>query len=137
MSRPGKTAPITDLPGGQRTPSGVLGRPATEATAQPAAGIRQVNGIIGGTSPAGHPNPAGHQDPPADQRTPRVNPVGGVIGRPPAPPRHDDHPHPRRPAHDDPWETGTGVNPVLSPPPETPVDPGPALGHPRNPGQNG
>ncbi|BAL92670.1 hypothetical protein AMIS_74500 [Actinoplanes missouriensis 431] len=149
-ARTGKTAPATarnpasNLPGSPATPSaeraqGVIGRPGPEATAsrttparqshpiEPATGIRPVNGIIGATAATGHP----------DQRTPRVNPIGGVIGRQPAAPRHDDHPRPRRPAHDDPWETDTGVNPVLSPPPETPIDPGPALGSPRNDRQNG
>ncbi|MEU8236970.1 hypothetical protein AB0C07_01850 [Actinoplanes missouriensis] len=158
-ARTGKAAPATagnphtDLPGKRGTPSaqrapGLIGKarpgPATTSAPQshpiePATGIRPVNGIIGATSPAAH------HDASADQRTPRVNPVGGVIGRQPAPPRHDGHPRPRRPTHDDPWETGTGVNPVLSPPPETPpetppktpIDPGPALGSPRNDCQNG
>ncbi|MEV6345780.1 hypothetical protein [Actinoplanes sp. NPDC051851] len=59
----------------------------------------------------------------------RINPVGGVIGQPATgrPRRDGDHPR-RRP--DDPWATGTGIDPVLRPPDETPLAPGPAIGLP-------
>ncbi|MEU4562101.1 hypothetical protein AB0F72_27265 [Actinoplanes sp. NPDC023936] len=131
-----KPEPLTgrqgDDPGRSRTPSarrhpGVIGSPGPGAAASPAAPVRRVlpvNGIIGAPSPDGPPGPA------PEQRMPRVNPVGGVIGRLPAPARRDDQPAARRTTHQDPWETNSGVNPVITPPPETPIDPGPALGRP-------
>lgn len=85
--------------------------------------------------------------PPAPTRGPssRVNPVGGVIGAPNQlaqgrigtnvpglvggqPQMGDASPESKRWDPDNPWQTVSGVPPVLLPTPERPIDPGPAIG---------
>ncbi|RAK32731.1 hypothetical protein B0I29_11326 [Actinoplanes lutulentus] len=96
---------------------------AAGKTPRPSEDLRQprpVGGVIGGSAATGQ-----H----ADQRPlTRVNPVGGLIGQPQARPPQQARPTRRKPT-EEPWETKQGVDPVISPAPEQPIDPGPAIGH--------
>ncbi|TWG25796.1 hypothetical protein FHX34_101768 [Actinoplanes teichomyceticus] len=72
-------------------------------------------------------------------RTQRVNPSGGIIGQPVVtggspirgtsrsgdPEARDNHWDP-----DNPWATGHGISPIITPPEKQKVDPGPAIGLP-------
>jgi hypothetical protein len=54
-----------------------------------------------------------------------AHPMGTLGGRPGG---VDDRENGNRWDPDNPWETAKGVEPVLQPPPEQRVDPGPAIG---------
>jgi len=117
-------------------PSSRLPETGTRATTPGVVG--GMPGYGGGRQGAGRP------------RTRRINPIGGVIGNGDRPQRSRpgaggvslagtygqapaDRHHVRREANqhwdpDNPWETEVGVDPVVLPPREQPIDPGPAIG---------
>ncbi|MEU8655790.1 hypothetical protein [Actinoplanes philippinensis] len=124
----------TNLPPRTSTPTG---------TFPPAIGSRgstiPSNGIIGG-SPSGMigGSPSGRIGQ-ADRTTrgaaaQRINPVGGLIGQDSGTqsgkrshPRREDGADPRWDP-DNPWETAEGMEPVLLPPQEQRINPGPTIG---------
>jgi hypothetical protein len=144
ITSPGGTDPFGRSSPPGRTVSG--GKPMAGG---PLGSFQPTTGIIGGSGPvAGQPMGA---RPGSSRGTQRVNPVGGILGQTPAPSRsaagaagqvlpgtangrarrsgeQGDERDERRWDPDNPWETDTGVVPVLDSPPETPISPGPAIG---------
>jgi hypothetical protein len=124
----------------------VIGQPV--AGTGPSQRALPPGGIIGATPTSGLGQPT------AGTRAPTtVNPVGGVLGQNAQPTgrasgarpaltqsqplsvagqrNSNDHADPERNTRWDPnnpWQTATGVDPVVSPPPVQRVDPGPAIG---------
>ncbi|GGN55934.1 hypothetical protein GCM10010112_07260 [Actinoplanes lobatus] len=122
-----------------RTP--VMNNPSV-GTFPPAAGGRGTSvphgGVIGGspTGMLGGPPPGrGGQPGMSTRGTQRVNPIGGLIGqdggtrasrRPSS--RNNEEASSQRWDPDNPWETAEGIDPVLLPPTEHRIDPGPTIG---------
>ncbi|WBC18183.1 hypothetical protein O7600_23090 [Micromonospora sp. WMMA1998] len=123
-------------------PNGLIGNPP--AISQPGGGSspRRVNplgGVIGGggagTAPSGA---AGSR--PGSGRGPHLGPHGGTpLGGAPSFPagygrqaaKGLDESSEQHWDPDDPWKVNRGVDPVLGPPEEGPIDPGPAIGFDR------
>ena len=109
-------------PGGVRAmpPGGMIGGGPGTGSGQSGAGARRVNpvgGMIGENEPAGRPGSRGAA-------------LGGpVFGQPGGrTERRDEHSNARSWNADNPWETEEGVAPVVLPPREQRIDPGPAIG---------
>jgi hypothetical protein len=94
-------------------------------------------GLIGGTQPIGGAPTSrpGQGGSPTRGGTQRVNPIGGMIGqdgfaRPAQRPatRRDSELNTRNWDPDNPWETESGIDPILLPRPEQRINPGPTIG---------
>ncbi|MEU4687443.1 hypothetical protein [Actinoplanes sp. NPDC023714] len=126
---PGNPIPGSPIPGDPIPAEPTLGDPTLgdPILGSPTPATR--NGTRPTDSPAeGTPTTTGRQPPagqPATRAGPLAAPIGGVIGRQPPPPHPTGH---RRHHPGTPWEIGEGVDPVVEPPPEKPIDPGPAMG---------
>ncbi|MFC7527933.1 hypothetical protein [Actinoplanes sp. GCM10030250] len=141
ITPPGQSAPAVELPGmGSLPPGGVLGVPERRSPAL-APGTSRLNAP---PSPVAE-SPLGNLIPPSgavigaipaagtslNSRAPlRVNPVGGIIGQPPP----IAHPSRRSPGthrgleRDTHWDVAGGTDPVIEPPRERKIDPGPVIG---------
>ncbi|GIE27759.1 hypothetical protein Ait01nite_008040 [Actinoplanes italicus] len=109
-------------------------------TVPPTAGTRGTSplhgGLIGGTPPmGGSPSTRGGQLGASTRGGQRINPIGGMIGqeamsRPGqrSTSRRSDDNESQRWDPDNPWETGSGMDPVLLPASEQRIDPGPTIG---------
>ena len=108
-------------------PGGVIGAPPghglipPSSAFRPVANVNPIGGVVGPSSPAAHPPVSARA---SGQTTPTLFPPHG---RGPSS-DSDSRPQLNRWDPDNPWETATGVPPVLQPAPEPPIDPGPALG---------
>jgi hypothetical protein len=131
---PQSTSPTTALP---RTPST---NSTPFGTAPPTAGTRGTSplhgGVIGGTPPmGGSPSTRAGQLGASARGGQKINPLGGLIGqdavaRPGqrSTSRRSDGDQSQRWDPDNPWETGSGIDPVLLPASEQRIDPGPTIG---------
>ena len=117
--------------GGTAPHTGILGGPPSGTTSSGRGGMP-----IGGMPVGGSPATGRTAQPGAPSRAAqRINPVGGMIGQ-----GGMTHPGQRQTRRsdeenlsrdwdpDNPWETDVGIDPVLLPPPERRIDPGPAIG---------
>lgn len=114
--------------------SNPLGRSSAAPTGRGASPLQ--GNVIGGTphiggGPSGRGGTAGS----SSRTTQRVNPLGGLIGSDSTalPSRrmasNNDHGTPPRSWDpDNPWEIEAGVDPILRPQPEKPINPGPTIG---------
>jgi hypothetical protein len=131
---PSQGPPSTSLP----RPPGIMGSPlVANPTSTGIRGTSPLNGgIIGGTPPVGgSPSNQARQSGNATRSTQRVNPLGGVIGQStPASPGRRSAIHAEHESRssswdpDNPWETASGMDPVLLPQPEQRINPGPTIG---------
>ncbi|WP_127498093.1 hypothetical protein [Actinoplanes solisilvae] len=126
FARPGSSPPgAYAMP-----PGGIIGGIPGAGTAQPASGrpaasrINPIGGIIGtGGLPQGKTGAAGATALPAGSATPYGQTNGRSI-------RRQDQNEEIIWDPDNPWRTAIGVDPVLHPTRERPIDPGPAIGLP-------
>lgn len=122
-------------------PTGTNGMIPGVPLGQPGVGgpTRRVNplgGVIGGGAAGTAPTGAAGSRPNTGRGpqigTPGLTPLGGAPGLSPAHGRQNskglDTDLERRWDPDNPWEVERGVNPILEPPDEGPIDPGPAIG---------
>ncbi|MFG1603015.1 hypothetical protein [Actinoplanes sp. NPDC049265] len=118
----GLTGPSGKLPSGGRgiPPSGVIRNPSTVTPGQSTPGrpaVNPVGGVIAPNTPGKTSGSPGR---------PGMAPMAPMGSRPNEP---DDHsPDKQRWDPDNPWRTAKGVDPVLMPTEEPPIDPGPAIG---------
>ncbi|MBO3740450.1 hypothetical protein [Actinoplanes flavus] len=120
--------PVTTSP-----PVGTFPPGGTRGTIAPNSGILggPSSGVIGG-SPSGRGGQMGG----STRSTPKVNPVGGMIGQGTGsaahPGRRSSTRQNEEASHrwdpDNPWETAEGTDPVLLPAQEQRIDPGPSIG---------
>ncbi|WP_433792173.1 hypothetical protein [Actinoplanes sp. CA-252034] len=126
-------SPITVAP--SKTPNGIQ-----FGTTPPAAGTRGASalhgGVIGGVPPiGGMPSGRAGQLGSPTRAGQKINPVGGLIGqdhgaRPPqrSSSQRDEETRPQYWDPDNPWETESGMDPILFPRDEQRIDPGPTIG---------
>ncbi|GIE79486.1 hypothetical protein Aph02nite_54360 [Actinoplanes philippinensis] len=143
---PNSTDPLNFAPSQNPSQSPIFPRsPATNNTGlgavPPVTGSRGTasplhGGVIGGTPPIGS-SPSGRRGNMGGltRGGQRINPIGGMIGQEGAvTPRRGGSSRKEDEARflnwdpDNPWETNSGVDPVLSPPPEQKINPGPTIG---------
>ncbi|GAA2886035.1 hypothetical protein Acy02nite_42120 [Actinoplanes cyaneus] len=97
-----------------------------------------AGGVIGGDPVVAIPRAGG-----STNQTQRVNPNGGIIGHPGSALNplgattrskrlEESHQHRTAWDPDDPWQVDKGIAPVLLPPEKQEIDPGPAIGLPRD-----
>lgn len=126
------------LPPRPTGPNGVLpgvplGQPATGG---PTRRVNPPGGVIGGGAAGTAPTGAAGSRPNTGRGphigTPGLTPLGGAPGLSPTHGRQNskslDRDLERRWDPDNPWEVERGVDPILEPPDEGPIDPGPAIG---------
>lgn len=105
-------------------------RPSYTANHAPGSPVKN-HALPPGSVIGGVPGSGGVRPPTSNAHTSqRVNPVGGLIGQPPpapSPGRRNGEAK-RELNRDHPWEITEGVEPILRPPRETKIDPGPVIG---------
>ena len=110
----------------------VIGAVPPGGTTSSGRGGTPVGGMpIGSAPPAGRSGQSGA----SSRAAQRVNPIGGMIGqngitRPTQRQTHlgEEDERSRKWDPDNPWETDAGIDPVLLPPQERRIDPGPTIG---------
>jgi hypothetical protein len=107
-------------------PGGIIGTTPTMGLGQPGSGSRPmssvnpVGGLLNPNNPSGTRGPVGRAQPAG------AHPFGTMGAR--CASDNDDHENTKRWDPDNPWETAKGVDPIVRPPAEQRVDPGPAIG---------
>lgn len=134
LTSPHSTQPPTTLPRNPTTSNTPMGSiPSSTGT----RGNPSLHGgIIGGNSPInGAPSGRSGQTGTSARSAQRINPIGGLIGqdavaRPGqrSTSRSDDETRSQHWDPDNPWETESGIAPVLLPPAEQRINPGPTIG---------
>lgn len=111
-------------------PLGQPGMGGPTRRANPPGGV--IGGGAAGTAPTGAAGSRPNTGRGPQIGTPGLTPLGGAPGLSPAHGRQNskglDTDLERRWDPDNPWEVERGVNPILEPPDEGPIDPGPAIG---------
>ncbi|MEV6491064.1 hypothetical protein AB0M20_21005 [Actinoplanes sp. NPDC051633] len=129
---PGSSKPGAPAAGPRALPSGgVIGARPGSGVAQPATGrmpgnVNPVGGVIGPNQPVAGRTGAGAGHGGVTGGRPTSQPFGMMPGQTPR--SSDESSTSRKWDPDNPWVTDKGVDPVLLPPEDPKIDPGPAIG---------